>query len=361
MKRIIVPFFISHHGCPQQCVFCDQRTITGNRGGLPAAGELISRVNDWLGSAAVPSVEVAFYGGSFTALPVATQRALLLPLQPLRLSGKVSAIRISTRPDALSCEAVALLAEFGVELVELGVQSMNDLVLATSGRGHVARHTLEAFAQLKEAGLKVGAQLMPGLPGDTADSALESLRQVLSLQPDSLRIYPTLILKGTRLAEMYRDGSYAPLGLDAAVQLCKVMLHEAAACRVTVIRAGLQSTAELSADGEIVAGPYHPAFRQLAEGERWYDLLEQLSAGLGRGDRVELRVATARISDVVGQGRINIRRLEKKYAILVAGVHGDTTLGNDDLQLITKGMVITGNLSQDLGYAGLWPYKKERA
>jgi histone acetyltransferase (RNA polymerase elongator complex component) len=249
----------------------------------------------------------------------------------------------------------------GVELVELGVQSMNDQVLAMAGRGHLARDTMEAFALLKDAGLKVGGQLMPGLPGDTVGGALESLQELLALQPDSLRIYPAVVLRGTKLAGMYGDGSYLPLPLDEAVQLCKVMLQEAAAAGVPVIRVGLQPTDELSYGGEIVAGPYHPAFRQLAEGERWHDLLDILFAGLDRGDKVNISAAAARISDVIGQNRINIRRLEEKYGILVSAVQGDTTIGNDDLVLNSSGKVIAGNLLQDLGYEGLRPYKKEKA
>ena len=361
MKSVIVPFFISHLGCPHQCVFCNQWTITGEKGEIPSASELTSRVNRWLDSAAVESLDVAFYGGSFTALAVEAQRALLLPLQPLLRSGKVRTIRISTRPDAISRASVELLAGFGVELVELGVQSMNDHVLGAAGRGHVARHTVEAFALLKEGGIKVGAQLMPGLPGDSVGGALDSFRQILALHPDLLRIYPAVVLKGTRLVEMYREGSYSPLSLDEAVQTCKVMLHDAAVAGVPVIRAGLQPTDELTSGGEVVAGPYHPAFRQLAEGERFYDLLQILSHDLVRGETVSLAASKARISDVIGQKRINIRRFEEKYGILVSGVHVDTTLGNNDLLLTVRGTVISGNLLVDLGYEGLRPYKKERA
>jgi histone acetyltransferase (RNA polymerase elongator complex component) len=318
-------------------------------------------VLSWLVSAQANSLDVAFYGGSFTALPPETQRDLLLPLQPLRQSGKVRSIRISTRPDALSGSSVALLRELGVELVELGVQSMNDQVLAMAGRGHLARDTVKAFALLKDAGLKVGGQLMPGLPGDSAGGALESLKQILVMQPDLLRIYPAVVLKGTKLAGMYQEGSYQPLSLHEAVRLCKVMLHEAAAAGVAVIRAGLQPTDDLSLGGEIVAGPYHPAFRQLAEGERWYDLLDILLAGSCRGDKVTVCAAAARVSDVIGQKRINISRLEEKYGILVSAVQGDTTIGNDDLVLNSSGEVIAANLLRDLGYEGLRPYKKERA
>ncbi len=360
MKHVIVPFFISHQGCPHQCVFCDQRTISGNLGKLPDADELTSRVTLWLSSSALDSLEVAFYGGSFTALPFDTQLALLLPLQPLKQSGKVCSIRVSTRPDALSMDSLQQLRDLGVDLVELGVQSMDDRVLEAAGRGHDASQTVEAFALLRERGFKVGAQLMPGLPGDSAEGAIRSLQEILSLKPDLLRIYPTVILKGTRLAEMYLDGCYQPLTLHEAIRISKVMLHEAATSGVPVIRAGLQPTDELSYGGEIVAGPYHPAFRQLAEGERWYDLLDILFAELESDKSVTLKVPEKRVSDVVGQNRINIRCIEEKYGILVSALNGDTSLENNDFLLSTQQKVIAGNLLQDLGYEGLRPYKKER-
>jgi len=350
MKRVIVPFFIAHQGCPHQCVFCDQRSITGRDGALPQPAELLRTIDEWRSSSAAGSVEVAFYGGTFTALSRRQQQSLLQPLQPLLASGLVAAVRVSTRPDALDLPTAEFLRDAGVTLVELGVQSMDDQVLAASGRGHVAADTVAAFAALRGAGLQVGAQLMPGLPGDSAAGAVASLRRVLALKPDLLRIYPAVVLKGTALATMYLQGSYAPLTLDAAVKLCRVMLHDAALAAVPVIRVGLQPTADLAVGAAVLAGPCHPAFRQLAEGERWYDLLQILAARFPAGARLTLQVPPARIADVVGHQRRNISRLDTLSGRTVDAVTADHSLAAGAIRISDNRHSISGDLLRDVTY-----------
>jgi histone acetyltransferase (RNA polymerase elongator complex component) len=349
MKRVIVPFFIAHQGCPHHCVFCDQRAITGRSGRLPTPAELVRTVREWRQSAGVAAVDVAFYGGSFTALPTDVQARLLAPLQPLRTSGEVRAIRVSTRPDALDRSIVQSLREAGVTLVELGIQSMDDSILTRAGRGHLAAHVEEAFGLLQSGGMDVGAQLMPGLPGDSPERAIDSLRRLLPLRPVMLRIYPAVVLEGTELARLYRIGGYRPLSLEAAVEICKVMLQMAAIAGIPVIRAGLQPTDDLTAAGKVLAGPYHPAFRQLAEGERWFDLLHLLCAGFRGDDELEISVASARLSDVVGQKRINFRRIEGIYPLRLR-LHGDPSLGNDDVSIKGRLSITNANLLKDLRY-----------
>lgn len=349
-KGVIVPFFISHQGCPHQCVFCDQRAITGRSGHLPTAAELVATIGEWRRSSGTSTVEVAFYGGSFTALSREIQEGLLSPLQPLLRSGEVSSIRVSTRPDVLDARIVRFLHDAGVRLVELGVQSMDDSVLARAGRGHLAAHTLEAFALLRSAGLRVGAQLMPGLPGEDPGGAIESLRRLLPLQPDLLRIYPAVVLKGTELAGLYHDGSYRPFSIEAAVRICKVMLQMAAMAGIRVIRVGLHPTDDLTSGSELLAGPYHPAFRQLAEGERWYDLLTLQCDGFKRDEELDVSVAPARISDLLGQKRCNVSRIEALYPLRLRSIKTDPSLGGDDL--VIKGSFATkkANLLRDLRY-----------
>jgi len=350
MKRVIVPFFIAHQGCPHQCVFCDQRSISGRNGELPQPPELLRTIDEWRRSSGAASVEVAFYGGTFTALSHMQQQGLLQPLQPLLASGQVSAVRVSTRPDTVDAPTAQFLRRAGVTLVELGAQSMDDAVLAASGRGHTAADTVAAFAVLRTAGLQVGAQLLPGLPGDSAGGAVASLRRVLALKPDLLRIYPAVVLKGTALARMYQQGVYAPLSLGAAVNLCKVMLHEADLAAVPVIRVGLQPTAELATGAAVLAGPCHPALRQLAEGERWYDLLQLLAARFAGGARLTLHVPSARIADVVGQKRSNIIRLEQFSGRSVAAVSADSSLAAGAIRISDGSMSISGELLRDLNY-----------
>jgi histone acetyltransferase (RNA polymerase elongator complex component) len=350
MKRVIAPFFISHQGCPHQCVFCDQKTITGSSGGLPSAAELLATVRAWRRTAGDKPVEVAFYGGSFTLLPRQQQQRLLDPLQPLLQSGEVASIRVSTRPDALDAATANFLRESGVSLVELGVQSMDDRVLESAGRGHTAQDTIDAFVTLRAAGLRVGAQIMPGLPGESPAGGRASFREALALRPDLMRIYPAVVLKGTELARIYQQGSYSPLTLDEAVAVCKVMLHDADRAGIPVIRVGLQPTDELSSGSTVLAGPYHPAFRQLAQGERWFDLLQLLIKGFMPGSRVTISASRGEVSDVVGQKRRNISRLEQLYGLNVAAVHGDDALSDGMLRIMSAGHSVHGDLLRDLNY-----------
>lgn len=350
MKTVIAPFFISHQGCPHQCVFCDQKTITGSSGGLPAPAELLSAVRTWRRTSGTESVEVAFYGGSFTLLPRQQQQGLLEPLQPLLQSGEVSSIRISTRPDAVDSAAVRFLRGSGVSLIELGVQSMNDRVLESAGRGHTAQDTIDAFANLRAEGIRAGAQIMPGLPGESAAGAIASFRQLLSLRPDLVRIYPAVVLQGTELAGMYQEGSYRPLPLREAVAICKVMLQDAGRAGIPVIRVGLQTTDELSSAATVIAGPYHPAFRQLAQGERWFDLLMILTKGFSPGAELTLYTSRAEVSDVVGQKRNNIIRLAQCSGVTVAAVHADDSLSAGTVRITAPGHSVHGDMLRDLNY-----------
>jgi len=351
MKQTIVPFFISHRGCPHRCVFCDQERIAGRDGSLPSGAEIGEKVAEYRRSCGMRPVEVAYYGGSFTSLPREEQLGLLQPLQPLLASGEVSSIRVSTRPDSVDGECAALLRAMGVRTVEIGVQSLDDEVLALAGRGHAATDVETAVAALKGEGLAVGLQLMPGLPGDTAEKSLSSFCRALRLAPDFLRVYPTVVLAGTALAERYAAGVYRPLTLRQAVTLCKVMLHRALLAGVPVIRMGLQPTGELERPGAVIAGPYHPAFRQMVEAELRYDLLERLVADHYHDDPgVEVFCAPSRVSDVTGQRRGNLERLLRERGVRITGVRGDPRLSSLDMAVAGSGGIRNGNILSDLHY-----------
>ena len=349
MRPVVIPFFISHLGCPHRCVFCDQEKIAGARGALPGAGELLDKIALYRASSPGRELEVAFYGGTFTALPRDDQQYLLAALQPLLASGYLSSLRLSTRPDAVDRETASFLMEMGVGTVELGVQSMHDEVLRLSGRGHSARDAELAIRVLQGAGLRVGVQLMPGLPGDSEERSLASLERVLSLEPSFLRIYPTLVIAGTELAALYLAGSYHPQSLDQAVSLCKRMLLAARRAGVPVVRLGLQPTAELESPGVLLAGPFHPAFGQLVESELWYDLMCTLAAGIPEGSLAGFLVPAGRISDVVGQGRRNLIRLSERFGIGVAKVREDAALSPSAIKLLWSG----GERSGDINEPGL--------
>lgn len=344
MRPLVVPFFIPHLGCPHRCVFCDQEKVAGSKGVLPSAGEILERIGEYAQGAPGRGLEAAFYGGTFTALASSDQQRLLSPLQPLLSCGRLTSVRLSTRPDCVDDATARFLREMGVATVELGVQSMDREVLELSGRGHGAADVERAARALKGAGISVGIQLMPGLPGDTPERSLSSLTRVMALEPSFLRIYPTLVISGTELARQYREGSYAPLSLPRAVSLCKRMLLAARRAAVPVIRMGLQPTAELESPGVILGGPYHPAFGQLVESELCFDLMSALLAGLPWGSRVRFAAPPGRVSDLVGQKRGNISRLSRLFGAEVIAVFEDAALAPGAVSLSWSGGVREMNL-----------------
>lgn len=352
MKAPIVPFFISHRGCPHRCVFCDQEKISGADGALPSAGRILDTIQEYRRTSGRPVVEVAFFGGSFTSLPQSSQESLLLPLQPLLATGEVRSVRMSTRPDSLDSERAGFLRSMGVRTVEIGIQSMDDGVLSLAARGHDAAAVERAFVCLREQGLTVGAQLMPGLPGDTAQKSLDSLMRVLEMAPEFIRIYPALVISGTGLAQLYERGEYQPLSLAQAVTLCKIMLHRSLLRGIPVIRMGLQPTDELRKAGTILAGPWHPAFRQLVEAELFYDLVshvlgEQASGGVS----ATVLCNPSRVSDVVGQSRANRVRLLREKGIRIEGVRGDPAFSRYEVAVLLPGETRRGDLFTDLKYS----------
>lgn len=262
-KQLIIPVFLPFAGCLHQCVFCDQAGITGARA-QPDAGAVRRTIDEHLASwKGAGTKEVAFYGGSFTALTPESQKAYLEIAYEYVLGGDIDSIRLSTRPDRVSIDSCSFLMSYGVRTVELGAQSMSDEVLRLSGRGHSAGDTRTAVKTLREAGLNVGLQLMPGLPGDTRATIIMTAEEAARLRPGFVRIYPALVLKGTPLYRMYCSGLYAPWPLMEMVDICRWISTVFREAKIPVIRMGLQPTAEL--ENSLAAGPYHPSFRQLVE------------------------------------------------------------------------------------------------
>ncbi len=209
--------------------------------------------------------EAAFYGGSFTALSLSVVDALLMPAHEALLRGKISAIRLSTRPDCIDSDRLLLLKSRGVRTVELGVQSLDDAVLAAAGRGHTAADVARAVSLLREYGFKIGLQFMQGLPGETWSSLRRTARMGAALSPDFIRLYPVLVLKDTALCKMYEAGTYRPLSLDEAVYRCAFLKRYYARFGISVIRTGLQATEEFDSGESLAAGPYHPAIGELVD------------------------------------------------------------------------------------------------
>ncbi len=351
MTKQTVPFFITHRGCPHRCVFCDQVKISGSAEGLLRKIEILQKIEEYRKTCGREMLEVAFFGGSFTSLSPESQEQLLAPLQPLLISGEVRSVRISTRPDSVDSRTAVFLKSLGVATVELGVQSMDDNVLELSGRGHGSTEVESAVSCLKKHGMAVGIQLMPGLPGDTPVKSLDSLRRVMALKPDFLRIYPTVVISGTALEVLYTNGSYRPMSLDGAIRLCKIMLHESLRAGIPVIRMGLQPTDELQKEGVIVAGPWHPAFRQMVEAELCFDLVKSIIKDFARSsDMVTVHCSPSRVSDVIGQRKMNLIRLSRQFGINFAAVKSEAGMSQHELTIESGGEVRTGNMLKNLHY-----------
>ena len=345
MRSTTIPFFISHQGCPHTCVFCDQRLISGAEGALPTTGQIQERIELWRATSENRPLEVAFFGGTFTALPKETQAKLLMPLQPLLDNGTLASVRISTRPDCIDAEQVAWLSKLGVRTIELGVQSMDDAVLASSGRGHLASASLSAIGCIKKLGVNLGVQLMPGLPGDTPVSSLHSLEQVIAAGADFLRIYPTVVLRGTELARRYLSGDFIPLSLGRGVSLCKLLLQRAMQAGVPVIRIGLQAEKGLDAE-HVLAGCWHPALGQLVRSQMYSDLLWRF---IPSGRSVTVSCHPTRLSDLVGMNRSNLlsqtgRGVQTKVAL-------DATLHKEELKIKIEDKTAIYSIINDITYS----------
>lgn len=272
------------------------------------------------------NLELAFYGGTFTGLKKAHMESLLKAAAPYVHSGMVKSIRISTRPDSLDEQRLALLKDYGVTTVELGAQSMNDRVLALSRRGHTAGDTVAAVRALKDYGFKVGIQLMPGLPGESREGFLATTQKVLALRPHMARLYPALVIRGTGLARIHGKGLYQPFSLEEAVNLCveSVLLFEGNG--IPVIRIGLMSSPSLLEKDRIVAGPWHPAFGFLV---RSAIHLKGIAPDLevpGGAAQIRIHAPAREISLVRGYKNQGIRKIEQITGASVTGVVPDDTV-----------------------------------
>lgn len=329
-NRHILPFFIPHLGCPHRCVFCDQHQVSGHLA-YPKKEEIEKAIQLWEGET-LP--EIAFYGGSFTALSEEWQSYFLSPARQAVLAGRAAGIRVSTRPDYINDQILDFLAGFGVTTVELGVQSMDDGVLELSGRGHKAEDAVRAVRMLKERGFQAGVQLMPGLPGDTSAKSLRSAFLLAGLGPDLARIYPTLVLKDTPLHKMFVNSEYRPLNLEQAVGICRDMLAIFRSNGVRVIRIGLQPTADIALGAQVAAGPFHPAFGELVESALMLEQMVLALQSLSKDEvpsRVNFLVSRQDCSLAAGHGRANITYLQNRFSLQEIRITGDKEMIRGDL------------------------------
>lgn len=306
---LVIPLFISHHGCPHQCLFCNQEKIAGaNTAAGERSDQIRSTLDEWLprrGSG--EEVQVAFFGGSFTCLPRLEQERLLTRVRPYLQAGAVQSVRLSTRPDCIDAERCRFLLDHGVRTVELGVQSLSDTVLRRSRRGHDSAQSRRSIILLREHGFTVGVQLMAGLPGETTVSFLRGIDEVIRLAPDFVRLYPCLVISGSDLAALFAEGTYKPLTLLQTIGLLTTAFARLRDADIRVIRMGLQPTAEL--ENGLIAGPYHPALGELVLSRWWLRQLRRRLAALQAEEKLTVTISPRDRSALVGMRKHNMKRI----------------------------------------------------
>ncbi len=316
MRKINIPIFVSHRGCPHDCVFCNQKKITGQSGSV-TPDEADKTIKDALKTidADNSEVEIAFFGGSFTAIEESEQEALLRVAHKYVKSGEVSGIRLSTRPDCIWEQNLAMLKKYGVKSIELGAQSTDEEVLRLCRRGHGYEDIMKASELIKSHGFELGLQMMLGLPGDTREKSLKTARDIISLSPKTTRIYPTIVVRDSALEAMYRRGEYEPLELEEAVDLSAQIYQMFAQSGIEVLRMGLMTSEEMRDDGA-VAGPFHPSFGELVFSRIYLDKLRGIAKKCD-GDEVVLRINPREISKVVGNKRKNIETVKNEHGVKI--------------------------------------------
>jgi len=336
-RRYIIPIFIPHLACPHRCVFCDQNTIAGVEE-CPGPAYVEKIINNYLATMRKNQPkEIAFFGGSFSGLPLTQQQRLLSVARKFARQHLVDNIRISTRPDYIDKNRLSLLKEFGVGTVELGIQSFDDRVLACSGRGHTVRQSVKAYQLLRESGFWVGIQLMPGLPKSSEGSDFKTVRKTIELKPDFCRLYPTVVLKGTGLEKMYQQGIYRPLTLETTINFTKRAAVLLQAHDISVIRIGLHPSRQL--EQAVVAGPYHQALGHLVYSRIFYDLarLLLLKNFCPTGCTVALKAHPSQISSLVGFRRLNLIRLRCEFPKITVNLGPDRDLAGDKVAIHVDG------------------------
>lgn len=314
-SNVVIPVFVTHMGCPFKCIFCDQGKISGQKE-IMTAEIMRSEIEKSLPTIREGThIEIGFYGGSFTGIPEKQQFELLETANSYLTRGKVQGIRLSTRPDFIDKHIIGYLKSFGVGIVELGIQSLDDAVLEKTCRGYNSADALRAMEIISSSGLRLGAQTMIGLPEDNIDKDISTAETITEFYPEVVRIYPTLVIKGTMLEKLYSAGLYKPLALDEAVEISSKLLEIYTSRSINVIRIGLQPTEELNDNCEVAGGPFHPAFRHLVESrlmlKKIVDILD--NSHNSTGENLRITSPQNNLSDISGYKRENIKYLKKNY------------------------------------------------
>ena len=320
-KEYIIPIFVPHLGCPNNCTFCNQKKISGQTK-MVTKQDVKDTIEYYLKNLKDDHkyVEVAFFGGSFTAIEKEKQEELLEAVQEYIHNKKVHSIRVSTRPDCIDKDILKRLKKYNVKTIELGVQSTNNYILSRCKRGHTVEDVKKASKLIRRYGFILGHQMMVGLPESTKQDEINTAKELIKLKPEIVRIYPVLVIKDTELAEEYQRGEYTPLTVGQAVERCKEIVDLFNRKKITVIRIGLQNTEEITdpslKESSVVAGPYHPAFRQLVESSMWYDsIVNEIKKVNAKVKKVRIKANDKNVNNIIGHKKENITKLKEVYDV----------------------------------------------
>ena len=313
IKHYTIPVFVPEKACPFQCIFCDQRKISGKIK-IPSFEETKQIIENYLttlsGKNAI--IEIGFFGGNFTGIPLEEQEEYLKIASSYLNEEKINGIRLSTRPDYINVNVIRLLQKYNVTTVELGAQTFDEEVLKKSGRGHTASDIVKASKMIKEAGIELGLQMMIGLPGDSFEKSIYTANRIIELDAKNTRIYPTLVIKGTKLESLFRKGKYKPLSLDEAIKWTKEILLMFEKNNVEVIRTGLHPSEGLLSGEEIISGPFHISFKELVLTKIWEDLINDKISN-NRNKNIVIDVHPKEINYAIGYNSANKKMLEQKF------------------------------------------------
>ena len=335
-RPFIIPIFLPHAGCPHRCIFCNQISITGTKHEAVNRDKIRNQIQEFLTYRKEnrSPVDIAFYGGNFLGLKPEEIKSWLSLAGEFISRGLVDGIRFSTRPDTIDAARLDILDNCPVSIVELGVQSMDDDVLALAERGHTASDTVRAVEALKRRQLGIGLQMMVGLPGDRDTRSLVTARKIADLEPDCVRVYPTVVVNGSRLAHWFKKGEYRPLSLEAAVRLVKKVYLIFQNKGIAVIRMGLQASDDLEDGATVLAGPYHPAFGHMVHSEIFYDkVTTAIETDGSTTDALSILVNPCSISKMRGLNNYNIKKLKKQFGFYAVEVLPDNSLTEDEVRI----------------------------
>jgi histone acetyltransferase (RNA polymerase elongator complex component) len=335
-RPFIIPIFLPHAGCPHQCIFCNQTSITGAQRDTVSPEKVERQIHEFLKFKRNDRrpVQVAFYGGNFLGLEKEYIKRLLNVSTKFVKNKEIDAIRFSTRPDTIDHDRIEIIKNYPVTTVEIGVQSMDDRVLAMAKRGHSASDTQRAVALLKDRHYQIGLQMMVGLPEEDEAGSLSTAYRIGELEPDFVRIYPTIVLKNSLLARWYENGTYRPWSLERSIAHVKTLYLFFKKKNVPVIRMGLQASEDLDSGAAVLAGPYHPAFGHMVHSEIFLDMTTELMGHKSVSqDTVTINVHPKSISKMRGMKNSNMETLKRRFRLQSLDIVPDPTLDEDRLSI----------------------------